>query len=53
MFKKKVNVKNKNDNIVFGDKTADDKFFKFKKSRPKKKLVKLFNFNAFIENVKV
>ena len=38
---------------MFGNKTADNGLFKLKKGRPKKKFVKLFNFNAFIEYVKV
>ena len=36
-----------------GNETADNGFFKLKKSCPKKKLIKLFDFNAFIENVKI
>ena len=36
-----------------GNETADNGLFKLKKGCPKKEFVKLFNFNAFIENVKV
>ena len=36
-----------------GNETADNGLFKLKKRRPKKKFVKLFDFNAFIKNVKV
>ena len=35
-LKKRFNVKNKNDNIVSGNKTADNGLFKLKKGRPER-----------------